>query len=66
MVEFCETIFAQSELVVYKNFEKNYNTYRRTWGANAEGFETKSASTSATSRRAARAATVAAADKRKR
>ncbi len=30
MIKFCETRFAQSELLVYKNFEKNYNTYRRT------------------------------------
>ncbi len=27
MVKFCETRFAQSELKVYINFEKNYNTY---------------------------------------
>ena len=32
MVKFCETRFAQSELKVYANFEKNYATYRRTWG----------------------------------
>ena len=31
MVKFCETRFAQSELMVYKNFEKNYKTYRTTW-----------------------------------
>ena len=30
MAKFCETRFAQSELMVNKNFEKNYNTYRRT------------------------------------
>jgi hypothetical protein len=32
MVKFCETRFAQSELKVYANFEKNYGTYRSTWG----------------------------------
>ncbi len=32
MVKFCETIFAQSELKVYINFEHNYNTCRMTWG----------------------------------
>jgi hypothetical protein len=32
MVKFCETRFSQSELKLYVNFEKNYNTYRRTWG----------------------------------
>ena len=31
MAKFCETRFAQSELMVYKNFEKNYKTYRTTW-----------------------------------
>jgi hypothetical protein len=36
MVKFCETRFAQSELKVYINFEKNYNTYGRTWGAAEE------------------------------
>ena len=34
MVKFCETRFAQSELKVYINFEKNYKTYRRAWGGN--------------------------------
>ncbi len=29
MVKFCETRFAQSELKVYINFEKNFKTYRR-------------------------------------
>ena len=33
MVKFCETIFAQSELKVYINFEHNYSTYRGTWGS---------------------------------
>jgi hypothetical protein len=32
MVTFCDTCFAQSELKVYINFEKNYSTYRRTLG----------------------------------
>ena len=36
MVKFCETRFAQSELKVYVNFEKNYATYRRTWGVETE------------------------------
>ncbi len=31
MVKLCETRFAHSELKVYTNFEKNYNTYFRTW-----------------------------------
>ena len=33
MVTFCETRSAQSELNVYINFEKNYKTCRRAWGA---------------------------------
>ena len=36
MVKFCDTKFAQSELKVYINFEKNYNTYCRTWGVKEE------------------------------
>jgi len=32
MVKFCDTRFAQSELKVYINFEKNYNTYCGAWG----------------------------------
>ena len=32
VVKFCDTRFAQSELKVYINFEKNYTTYRRAWG----------------------------------
>ena len=40
MVKFCETRFTQSELKVYVNFEHNYNTYRRTWGA-VESIETE-------------------------
>ena len=32
MVKFCDTRFAQSELKVYINFEKNYMTYRQAWG----------------------------------
>jgi hypothetical protein len=32
MVKLCETRFAQSELKVYINFEKNYKTYCRAWG----------------------------------
>jgi len=36
MVKFCETRFAQSELKAYANFEKNYSTYRRTWGVETE------------------------------
>ncbi len=39
MAKLCETRFAQSELMVYKNFEMNYNTYRRAWGGDAEAFE---------------------------
>ncbi len=39
MAQFGETRFAQSELMVYKNFEKNYNTYSRTWGGDAEAIE---------------------------
>ncbi len=39
MTNFCETRFAQSVLVVYKNFEKNYNTYRKTWSGDAEAEE---------------------------
>ena len=39
MVKFCETRFAQTELKIYVNFEYNYNTYRRTWGA-VESLET--------------------------
>ncbi len=31
MVKFCDTRFAQSELKVYIHFEKNFNTYCRTW-----------------------------------
>jgi hypothetical protein len=38
IVKFCETTFTQSELVVYKNFEKNYKTCRTTWSCNAEAF----------------------------
>ncbi len=34
MEKFCDTRFAQSELKVYINFEKNYKTYRRAWGGN--------------------------------
>ncbi len=41
MIKFCEARFAQSELVVYKNFEKKYTTYRRTWGVDAEAVETE-------------------------
>jgi hypothetical protein len=36
MVMICETKFAQSELKDYINFEKNYNTYCRTWGVEEE------------------------------
>ncbi len=36
MAKFCETMFAQSELMVYKNFVKNYNTYRMIWSGDAE------------------------------
>ncbi len=39
MAKFCETNFAQSELTVYKNFEKNYKTYRTTWPCDAGAFE---------------------------
>ncbi len=40
MVKFCETKIAQSELVVvYKNFEKNYKTYRTTWSGDVDAFE---------------------------
>jgi hypothetical protein len=34
MAKFCDTGFAQSELKVHINFEKNYKTYRRAWGGN--------------------------------
>ncbi len=40
MVKIRETRFAQSELKVYKNFEKNYKTYRTTWSSDACAFET--------------------------
>ncbi len=35
MAKFYETRFAQTELMVYKNFEMNYNTYRIAWGGDA-------------------------------
>ncbi len=38
---FCETRFAQSELMVYKNFEKDYKTYRTTWSGKAVIVEPK-------------------------
>jgi hypothetical protein len=70
MVKFCETRFAQSELMVYKNFEKNYNTYRRTWGADEEAVETEftssttvAAATTATTTTAVAAATTSVAAK---
>jgi hypothetical protein len=59
MAKFCETRFAQSELMVYKNFEKNYKTYRRTWGGDAEAVELEldamAAATSSAERAAAEA-----------
>ncbi len=39
MAKFCETRFAQSDLMVYKNLKKNYNTYRTTWSGDAVGVE---------------------------
>ncbi len=39
MVMFCETIFAQSELMAYKNFEKNYNPYRTAWLGDADAIK---------------------------
>ena len=39
MVKFCETGFAQSELMVYMSFEKNYKTYRTTWSSDADAFQ---------------------------
>ncbi len=39
MAKFCDTRFAQSKLMVYKNFENNYNIYRRTWSGDAEAEE---------------------------
>jgi len=39
MAKFFEIRFAQSELMVYKKFERNYNTYRRTWFGDAEAEE---------------------------
>ncbi len=45
--------------MVYKNFEKNYKTYRQTWGADEEALE--EGSTSSTSVAAAATAAAAAA-----
>ncbi len=39
MAKFCETRFAQSELMVYKNFQKSYKTYRTTWSGDAVAIE---------------------------
>ena len=39
MVKFCERRFAQSELMVYKNFEKNYKIYRTTWSGDMDAVE---------------------------
>jgi len=61
MVKFCETRFAQTELMVYKNFEKNYNIYRRTWGDDAEEVEPKpTLATTTSSTRATTSATATA------
>ena len=57
MAKFCETRFAQSELMVYKNFEMNYNTYRRAWCGDAEAIEPK-LDASAAAATATRSATV--------
>ena len=56
MAKFCETRFAPSELMVYKNFEKNYNTYRRTWGGDADAVELELDATAAASAATERAA----------
>jgi len=50
MVKFCETRFAQSELMVYKNFEKNYKIYRTTWSCDVDAVkpELDAAATAAT------------------
>jgi len=63
MAKFCDTRFAQSKLLVYKNFEKNYNTYRRTWGGDAEAVELEvdAAAAAAASSQATTAETTAAA-----
>ena len=45
MVKFYETKFGQSELMVYKNFEKSYKTYRTTWLGDAEAFAKEEATT---------------------
>jgi len=61
MVKLCETRFAQSELMVYKNFEKNYKTYRTTWSGDAGVFaKEKAAAARATKTEAAREAATAA------
>ncbi len=39
IAKFCETRSTQSELMVYKNFKKNYNSYRKTWSGDAVGVE---------------------------
>jgi hypothetical protein len=41
MAKFCETLFAQSELMVYKSemMERNYKTYRTTWSFDAVAVE---------------------------
>jgi hypothetical protein len=48
MVKFCETRFAQSELKVYINIEKNYKTYRRACGGNITKAEAKAKASSTT------------------
>ena len=52
MVKICETIFAQSKLVVYKNFEKSYNTYRWARGGDAEAIKLQLDATTVASRSA--------------
>ena len=62
LAKFCDTRFAQSELLVYKTFEKNYNTYRRGWSGDAEAVEPEvdAAIVAAEAAEAAAAATAAA------
>jgi len=39
MAKFCETRFAHSKLMVYKNFEKNYCMYHTAWSGDAVAVE---------------------------
>jgi hypothetical protein len=49
MVKLCDTRFAQSEMKVYINFEKNYRTYRRAWGGSNTKAEEEATTTTTTS-----------------